>query len=389
MRFVDEVRITIASGDGGNGCVSFLRERYRARGGPNGGNGGRGGSVILEATGRRNTLVDLRWNRTYRAPSGQNGQGRDMTGRDGEDLTLHVPIGTQIHDVNSGDLIADLAAEGDRFVVEGGRGGRGNASFKTSTRRTPRFATDGRPGTELELLLELKLIADIGLLGFPNAGKSTLISRISAARPKIADYPFTTLVPNLGVVRLTEGESFVVADIPGLIEGAADGVGLGLQFLKHVERCAGYLHLIALNDPEGLSPLERFRTLNAELRRYDRALLRRPQLVALTKADLLPEDQVEAARAELEEAIGTRVFALSSVRGDGLRELMGATWELIERSRAADDLPAPTTPRSPLLHLHRGPDVDDWNEDEAIFEHAHSSDSAGATSDTDPWTDEE
>lgn len=385
MRFVDEVRITIASGDGGNGCVSFLRERYRARGGPNGGNGGRGGSVILEATGRRNTLVDLRWNRTYRAPSGQNGQGRDMTGRDGEDLTLHVPIGTQIHDVNSGDLIADLAAEGDRFVVEGGRGGRGNASFKTSTRRTPRFATDGRPGTELELLLELKLIADIGLLGFPNAGKSTLISRISAARPKIADYPFTTLVPNLGVVRLTEGESFVVADIPGLIEGAADGVGLGLQFLKHVERCAGYLHLIALNDPEGLSPLERFRTLNAELRRYDQALLRRPQIVALTKADLLPEDQVEAVRAELEDKVGARVFALSSVRGDGLRELMGATWELIKRSRAADDLPAPTTARSPLLHLHRGPEVDDWNEDEAIFEHGHGSEAA----DTDPWTDEE
>ncbi|TVQ93628.1 MAG: GTPase ObgE [Deltaproteobacteria bacterium] len=373
MRFVDEVRITIASGNGGDGCVSFLRERFRPRGGPDGGNGGRGGSVILEATRQRNTLVDLRWNKVYRAPSGTNGQGRGMTGASGEDLVIPVPVGTQVHSVAHGDLLADLAAEGDRFEVPGGRGGRGNATFKTSTRRTPRFATEGRPGVEVELLLELKLIADIGLLGFPNAGKSTLISRISAAKPKIASYPFTTLVPNLGVVRLSDGKSFVVADIPGLIEGAAEGVGLGHRFLKHVERCAGYLHLISLDEHEATSPLERFRALNEELRRYDESLSDRPQIVVLSKTDLLPPDQVERIRAELERELGTRVFALSAVSGDGLRELIGATWTLVSRVRHEAPPEALSTPRSPLLHLHRR--SDEANE--------------GWEDDSDPWLDDE
>lgn len=381
MRFVDEVRITIASGGGGNGCVSFLRERFRARGGPDGGDGGDGGSVALVATRQRNTLVDLRWNKLYQAPSGKNGQGRGMTGASGEDLELMVPIGTQVHSIETGDLLADLAAEGDRYVVRGGRGGRGNASFKSSTRRTPRFATEGRPGTQVELLLELKLIADIGLLGFPNAGKSTFISRVSAAKPKIASYPFTTLVPNLGVVRLSDGESFVVADIPGLIEGAAEGVGLGHQFLKHVERCAGYLHLIAIDEPDGSLPQERFSCLNEELRRYDEALLNRPQIVVLSKADLLPPDQVEAIRAELEQEIGTRVFALSSVSGEGLRELVGAAWELVQRARQTQDIEPLTTPRSPLLHLHRATDSDqdwsEWDEDESEVELDRSADIAG------------
>jgi GTP-binding protein len=371
MRFVDEVRITIASGQGGNGCVSFLRERYRARGGPNGGDGGRGGSVILTATRQRNTLVDFRWNKVYRAPAGQNGQGRDMTGADGADLVLEVPVGTQVRDVEHGDLLADLAAEGDRFVVSGGRGGRGNSSFKTSTRRTPRFATEGRAGTEVELLLELKLIADIGLLGFPNAGKSTFISRVSAAKPKIADYPFTTLVPNLGVVRLAEGESFVVADIPGLIEGAADGVGLGLQFLKHVERCSGYLHLIALDDPSETSPSVRFSQLNRELERYDTTLLRRPQIVVLTKADLLSPDEIEQVRREFEEATHTRAFVVSAVRGDGLREVVGAAWDLVRRARDMGEAQSPMHTRSPLLHLHRpargatsSEEDDDWGQED-------------------------
>lgn len=384
MRFVDEVRITVASGSGGNGCVSFLRERYRARGGPNGGDGGRGGSVILEATRQRNTLVDFRWNKVYRAPAGENGKGRDMTGADGDDMVLHVPVGTQVRDVATGDLLADLAAEGDRIVVPGGRGGRGNAAFKSSTRRTPRFATDGRPGVEIELLLELKLLADIGLLGFPNAGKSTLISRISAARPKIADYPFTTLVPNLGVVRLAEGESFVVADIPGLVAGAADGVGLGLQFLKHVERCAGYLHLLSLDEAEIEPPLDRFQQLVEELRRFDPSLLRRPQVVVLTKADLVPPDEARAIADALSAAVGARVLVLSAVRGDGLREVVGAAWEMVRRARASGDVPDASAVRSPLLHLVRrppgAPADDDWDDDDW--------DDDGWDDDDDDWDDD-
>jgi GTPase len=336
MRFVDEVNVTVASGHGGAGAVSFLREAFRPRGGPDGGDGGKGGDVIFEATRQRNTLVDFKWNKVYRAEDGQRGQKRNMTGRGGEDLILWVPVGTQIRDRDTGDLLADLSAEGDRWVVEGGIGGRGNTHFKSSTHRTPRHAQEGRPGTEHSLLLELKLLADVGLLGFPNAGKSTLISRISAAKPKIADYPFTTLVPNLGVVRVGDGESFVVADIPGLIEGAADGAGLGHRFLKHVERCGLYLHLVSLDPHEG-APEDRFRALNDELRRYDDALLRRPQLVVLTKTDLLDDEAVEARRRAFEEAVGTRVYAVSSVRGDGLKTLVGDAWLLLRRRRAAEE----------------------------------------------------
>jgi GTP-binding protein len=307
---------------------------------------------------------------------------RDMTGADGEDLVLYVPIGTQVRSVETGDLLADLAAEGDRFLLQGGKGGKGNTNFKSATTRTPRYATDGRPGVELELVLELKLIADIGLLGFPNAGKSTFISRVSAAKPKIADYPFTTLVPNLGVVRLAEGSSFVVADIPGLIEGAADGAGLGHQFLKHVERCAGYIHLVALGDAEDSAPVERFQTLIEELRRYDDALLRRPQIVALSKADVVDPASAEAARAELERASGTRVFLLSAVRGDGLREIVAAAWRLVEGARATGEVPDASQARSPLLHLHRGGSdrPDEWDDD--------GFDDAGDDWDDDAWADD-
>jgi GTP-binding protein len=334
MRFVDEIRITVASGAGGDGCVSFLREAFRPRGGPDGGNGGKGGDLVLEATGQRNTLVDFKWNKVYRAEDGQKGQRARMAGKSGEDLVLLVPIGTEVRDHETHELIADLAAEGDRWVIEGGRGGVGNSAFKTATRRTPRFATEGKPCTEQTVHLELKLIAYIGLLGFPNAGKSTLISRISAAKPKIADYPFTTLVPNLGVVRVGDGQSFVVADIPGLIEGAADGAGLGHRFLKHVERCAGYIHLVSVDGAEGTTPMERFRALNAELRRYDQALLQRPQLVALSKTDLLDPAEVEALRVAFESELGTRVFAISSVAGDGLKPLAGEAWKLVQKRPA-------------------------------------------------------
>lgn len=337
MRFVDEVQVHVASGHGGAGHVSFLREAFRPRGGPDGGDGGKGGDLIFEATRQRNTLVDFRWNKVYKAEDGARGGKQRMTGRSGQDLVLWVPVGTQLRDLDTGDLVADLSTEGDRYVIEGGRGGRGNATFKSSTNRTPRQAQPGLPGTEASFLLELKLLADIGLLGFPNAGKSTLISRISAAKPKVASYPFTTLVPNLGVVRLSAGSSFVVADIPGLIEGAAEGAGLGHQFLKHVERCAGYLHLVSVEELDDTAPLERFRSLNAELRAYDQALLDRPQVVVLTKTDLLDPAEVETRRAAMQEAIGTRVYAISSVAGDGLGEVVGAAWNLVRAAR-----PGPT-----------------------------------------------
>jgi GTP-binding protein len=249
VRFIDEVEIIARSGDGGHGCISFRREAHVPRGGPDGGDGGRGGSVIFEATTSRNTLSDFRRNKAYRAPSGKAGMAQQKTGPMGPDLVLLVPVGTVLHNRETGEILADLDTAGARYVVPGGKGGRGNMHFATSTRQTPLFAEDGVPGVEIPLHVELKLIADVGLLGFPNAGKSTLISRISHARPKVADYPFTTLVPHLGVVDLGEGSSFVVADMPGLIEGAAEGAGLGHQFLKHVERCALYVHLVA-GDPD-------------------------------------------------------------------------------------------------------------------------------------------
>ena len=329
MRFVDEVRVTVASGKGGDGCVSFLREKFRPRGGPNGGNGGRGGAVIIQATRARNTLVDLKWNKVYRAENGGNGQGRDMTGADGADQIILVPIGTVLTDYDTGEFVADLDAEGTVFEVKGGDGGRGNATFKSSTNRTPRFATDGYPGTEFKLRLELKLIADVGLLGFPNAGKSTLISRISAAKPKIADYPFTTLVPNLGVVKMDEGQSFVVADIPGLIEGASEGVGLGHQFLRHVERCRIFLHLVAPDDVEHTA-VHRFEAILKELARYDASLLERPRFTVLTKADLLSEKEQAEHLAALEKVSGARVACISSVSGEGLKTLRWGVWNALQ-----------------------------------------------------------
>ncbi|MFT7521889.1 MAG: GTP-binding protein [Kiritimatiellia bacterium] len=333
MRFVDEVRVSVASGTGGNGIVHFLREKYRANGGPDGGSGGKGGAIIFEATRQRNTLVDFRWNKVYRADDGEAGGLRCMTGGHGGDLTLLVPVGTQISDHETGIPVADLDYEGAQFEIPGGDGGRGNATFKTSTNRTPRQAYDGYPGNQFTFVLELKLIADVGLLGFPNAGKSTLISRVSAAKPRVADYPFTTLVPNLGVVRLGTGESFVIADIPGLIEGAADGAGLGLRFLKHVERCGLYLHLLSLDPNEIHTPLERFNMLNLELKKYDDAVAKRPQLVVLTKTDLLEQDAVDQVRSELQSHLATSIHAISSVRGDGLQQLMGGAWDLLKRTR--------------------------------------------------------
>ncbi|MCA2980648.1 MAG: GTPase ObgE, partial [Myxococcaceae bacterium] len=274
MKFVDEVRIKVKAGDGGNGAVAFRREKYVDKGGPSGGDGGNGGSVVFKATEQLTTLLDFRYQQHYRAQNGQHGMGSDMNGRGSDDLVLEAPVGTVVREAESGRELVDLSVAGQTFVVaEGGRGGLGNINFATSTRQTPRFAQDGTPGEEKELLLELKLLADVGIVGFPNAGKSTLISRVSRARPKVADYPFTTLVPNLGVVPYKDRRSFVMADIPGLIEGASEGAGLGHQFLRHVERCRVLVHLVDLSSvTTGRDPVRDFDAINTELTKYSAAL---------------------------------------------------------------------------------------------------------------------
>jgi len=337
MKFVDEVEVVVSSGKGGDGLVSFRREAHVPRGGPDGGDGGRGGAVIFEATRNRNTLVDYRYKRIWRAPDGQDGMKQKMYGAAGTDITLPVPVGTVIYDAETGEWLADLDVSGARYEIPGGKGGRGNPWFKTSTRQTPLMAEEGGVSTEMQLRLELKLMADVGLLGFPNAGKSTLISRISAAKPKIADYPFTTLHPQLGVVSLAPGDSFVVADIPGLIEGAAEGRGLGHQFLRHVERCSLYLHLVAPHQPEG-DPVHCLEVLNSELEAYAEELVDRPQIIVLSKCDLLsPEERAEWIAA-LETASGAPVLAISAVTGAGVQELIHTVWREIQQFRAAERL---------------------------------------------------
>ena len=347
MRFIDEVDIVARSGDGGNGAVSFRRESYVPRGGPDGGDGGRGGHVVFEATTARNTLSDFRRNKVYKAHSGEAGTGKGMYGAAGADLHLWVPVGTSLTDRTTGDVLADLDTPGATYVLSGGRGGRGNVHFATSTRQTPLFAEDGAPGVEFALKLELKLIADVGLLGFPNAGKSTLISRISAARPKVADYPFTTLVPQLGVVDVGDAASFVVADMPGLIEGAAEGAGLGHRFLKHVERCALYVHLIAADADD--DPVVRLATLDRELEAYDPALLDRPQLVVLSKIDVLQPEELQELIEDLraycaKEPHRRRVTAISSATGAGIPQLVKAMWAAVQASR-----PEPILATEPAL----------------------------------------
>jgi len=323
--FVDEVEIHVRAGDGGRGCISFRREKYVPRGGPNGGDGGRGGSVIVEADEGLGTLLDFRYRRHYTAPRGGHGEGSDRHGASGEDLVLRVPVGTTIHEPHAGVLLGDLTADGERLeVARGGRGGRGNARFATSTNRAPRRADPGEAGEERTLRLELRLLADVGVVGFPNAGKSTLVSRLSAARPKIADYPFTTLVPTLGLVRLDEERSFVIADVPGLIPGASEGKGLGLRFLRHLERTRLLVHLLDLDPATGRDPVEDWKTIQAELREYSPELAARPQLIAANKIDL----DGAAPRLKRVVAMARRrrlpVFPLAARTGQGLAELRAA-----------------------------------------------------------------
>ncbi len=341
MKFIDEVTITVSAGKGGNGCVSFRREKYVPRGGPDGGEGGHGGSVIFQATERKHSLLDFRYRNLFRAEAGKNGSGQNRKGHSGSDLIVETPVGTVLKDPATGEIIADLTEDGQSSIAaKGGRGGKGNAHFVSSTHRTPRFAQEGEPGEQRELKLELKLIADVGLVGLPNAGKSTLISAISAARPKIADYPFTTLTPNLGVVQYDDAPPFIIADVPGLIEGAHLGAGLGVRFLKHIERTGLLVHVIDASKAPADNPLEPFQQIEHELRSYSEDMLKKPRIIVLNKTDLL-EDQTLLAKIHKDYLeLGSPVLLVSALRREGLRELVRLLTRSLSRSRFGE-IPRP------------------------------------------------
>ncbi len=341
MRFIDEASISISGGHGGPGCVSFRRETFVPRGGPDGGDGGAGGDVIFTATAQLSTLHDFRYKRIYKAGSGEHGSGANKAGKDGADINIRVPLGTLIKDAETGEVLVDFTEEGQTWVAcEGGRGGKGNAHFTTSTFQAPKFAQPGEEGQDKKIKLELKLIADVGIIGFPNAGKSTLISRVSAAKPKIADYPFTTLTPNLGVVAMGDEDVFVVADIPGLVEGAHTGKGLGIQFLKHIERTRLFVHLLdgasifeGDSDKPGEILVSRYQTIRNELGLFNEALLHKPEITVINKADLFEKDEqtFEKARTMLRQSlnstrgtppVGKEPYLISGVSGQGIQELL-------------------------------------------------------------------
>lgn len=354
MKFVDEAVIKVEAGDGGNGCVSFRREKYIPRGGPDGGDGGDGGHVYLRADSGLNTLVDFRHQRHHRAERGVNGMGRQMTGRKGESLTIRVPVGTRVHDADTEEFIGEVMSHGEELLVaRGGEHGLGNIHFKSSTNRAPRQSTHGTPGERRTLQLELVLLADVGLLGLPNAGKSSLIAAVSSARPKIADYPFTTLYPNLGVVRAGSERSFVIADIPGVIEGAADGAGLGVQFLKHLSRTRLLLHLVDMAPPDESSPADAVRSIVAEVGKFGGELIERERWLVLSKRDLLDDDTfAERRRALLEELDWQgQVYAISSVTRRGLDELvqaLAARLDMLRDTEQGEDAASDETPYDPL-----------------------------------------
>lgn len=338
--FIDRAKIHVQGGDGGNGVTAFRREKFVPRGGPSGGDGGRGGDVVLVADASLNTLLHLRYNPRHIADRGLHGEGSNRSGREGQDLIVRVPVGTQIFDADTGDLLHDLSHDGDRWLAaRGGRGGFGNAHFTSSTNRAPRYHQNGSKGEERELQLELKLLADVGLVGFPNAGKSTFISTVSAARPKIADYPFTTLEPHLGVVDAGDFRTFVIADVPGLIEGAHEGAGLGDRFLRHIERTRLLLHLVDVSSLPQQQPVAAYETVNRELASYNEELATRPQFVVATKIDALDDPERLASLRERAEKDGRSFFAISSATGAGVRELvhaMTAKLEEISRDKRSD-----------------------------------------------------
>jgi GTP-binding protein len=397
MKFVDETSIRVQAGKGGNGCLSFRREKYIARGGPDGGDGGDGGSIYLEADTALNTLVDYRFQRQFRADSGEGGRGRNCTGKSGEDLVLTVPIGTTILDEDSGEILGDLSRAGQRLLVaRGGFHGLGNTRFKSSTNRAPRQTTPGSEGEQRNLCLELKVLADVGLLGLPNAGKSTLIRAISAAKPKVADYPFTTLVPNLGVVKIQAHRSFVVADIPGLIEGASEGAGLGIRFLRHLTRNRILLHLVDMAPFDQSNPAAGALSIVRELERFSPALARRERWLVLNKTDLLDVDELQERRIAVIEALDWQgpVYEVAAINGSGTDTLCGEimvqleTWKALELedAGAAEDeqsrqreLQAEARERIQKLRLQRSQtadvdaeddDFDDDDDDDVEIEYA-------------------
>jgi GTPase len=336
--FLDEAKIDVSGGGGGNGCFAFRREKSVPRGGPSGGDGGRGGHVYMESTLRHNTLIQFRYNRIFKAQRGAHGEGSNRHGKDGADLVIQVPVGTMVYNGDTQELIHDFVQPDERILVcQGGRGGRGNAQFATSTNRAPRRFENGFPGEQCHLRLELKLLADVGLIGFPNVGKSTLISRISSARPKIGDYPFTTLQPNLGVVELDNYKSFVVADIPGLIQGAHLGQGLGTQFLRHIERTKVLLHLIDLSEAHGRDPLEDFETVSSELMEFNPKILSKPTLILASKIDAMQSSEKLRKLQKFAEFRGLGFHPISSITGEGIDELKYKVAKLLEDTVSSSD----------------------------------------------------
>ena len=328
--FVDKAKIKIKAGNGGDGAVSFHREKYVAAGGPDGGNGGRGGNIVFVADDNFSSLIDFRYKRKYVAENGQNGGAKRCTGKRGSDLVIRVPRGTVIKDASTGRIMADISTDEPKILALGGNGGKGNCNFATSTRQIPKFAKPGFPGEEFEVTLELKLLADIGLVGFPNVGKSTLISVVSAAKPKIANYHFTTLTPVLGVVKISDERSFVMADIPGLIEGASDGIGLGHEFLRHVERCRLIVHVLDVSGIEGRDPIEDFEIINDELKNFSEELAKCPQIVAANKCDMASEEQIERLEKYITDK-GMSFFRISAVTTEGTKELISAAATELEK----------------------------------------------------------
>ncbi len=341
--FIDQARISVHGGDGGDGAVAFRREKYVPKGGPAGGDGGDGGSVILEVDEGLSTLLDFRYRHEYRAPSGERGANKDRYGKGGEDMVLRVPAGTMVYDDTAAKLLADLRLHGDRFfAARGGKGGRGNIHFATSTDRAPRHFERGRPGQERVIRLELKLLADIGLVGFPNVGKSSFITHVSAARPKIADYPFTTLIPNLGMVRLSGERSLVLADVPGLIEGAHSGAGLGHQFLRHIERTRVLIHILDLTQEPGRTPLRDYLALRRELTLYDPELAKRAEILVLNKVDLPATSKRLPALKKVFSRRGLRLYGISAATGEGLPQVLEVAWKALVAAREEEKLLAPT-----------------------------------------------
>ena len=329
--YTDYTKIFVKSGYGGNGAISFRREKYVAAGGPDGGDGGKGGDVYFITDKDSNTLINFRYNKKFKAENGQNGSGARCNGKQGQDLYIKVPIGTVVKDAETGEIVADLSEEDSKeLVLPGGRGGKGNTHFATSTRQAPRFAQSGEKGIEKELILELKSLADVGLVGFPNAGKSTFLSVVTDAKPKIADYPFTTLNPNLGVVKTDDENSFVIADIPGLIEGASDGIGLGIQFLRHIERTRLILHLIDVSGFQGRNPVDDFYSINNELKNYSEKLTKKKQIIVATKLDVAQDDTLYKELEKVAKKEGLEIFKISSITKQGLKELLVRVEELLK-----------------------------------------------------------